>query len=256
MSSQTPQIFTEEIDTLIGGADSNTFVLQNNGDQLDVLLLTPPATHQGTFLDDEMFGTPGDDVMYGRRGNDTISAFTGNDFINGESGDDLLFGGQGDDILIGEAGDDTLFGDRGDDTLYGGSGDDVLFGNSDNDTIYGDSGDDTIYGGQGDDFLVGGTGSDLLLGDRGNDTLYGVSGRGKGYTYIQDFNPQQDTILLSGNVASYELMSSDELQVNSPIILPQGTAIIFEAVNGSKEMIAIVAGNLSLDLNANYFDFS
>jgi Ca2+-binding RTX toxin-like protein len=255
MSNHTPEIFTEEIDTLLGGADADTFTLRNNGDQINVLLLTPPATQEGTSQSEEILGTSGNDNIYGRRGNDTLSSFTGDDFLNGEFGDDLLFAGQNDDILIGDSGEDTMFGDRGIDTMYGGSGADILFGNNDNDTVFGDRGDDTLYGGQGDDELTGGTGSDLILGDRGEDTLTGITGRGKGYTFIEDFNPQEDTIQLVGNADTYELVNTQDLQTNSSVSLPSGTAIIYEDFDGSTEVIAVVAGNTSLDLSANYFSF-
>ncbi|WP_413160638.1 calcium-binding protein [Capilliphycus salinus ALCB114379] len=255
MSDQTPEIFTEEIDTLRGGADADTFTLRNNSDQLNVLLLTPPATHQGSSQAEEMLGTEENDVMYGRQGNDTISSFTGDDFLNGELGDDLLFAGRNNDILIGDSGEDTMFGDRGEDTLYGGSAGDVMFGNNEDDTVFGDRGDDTIYGGQGDDELTGGTGSDLILGDRGEDTLTGITGRGKGYTLIEDFDPQEDTIQLVGNADTYELVDTGDIETNSSVNLPSGTGIIYEDSDGSKELIAVIEGDTSLDLNANYFDF-
>ncbi|MCG5057656.1 MAG: calcium-binding protein [Limnoraphis sp. WC205] len=255
MSNQTPEIFTEEIDSLLGGGDADTFALRNNGDQINVLLLTPPPTQEGTARADEMLGTTDNDVIYGRGGNDTLSSFSGDDFLNGQFGNDLLFAGQNNDILIGDSGDDTIFGDRGIDTVYGGSGVDVLYGNSDDDIVYGDRGDDQVYGGQGNDQLTGGTGSDLILGDRGEDTLTGVSGRGKGYTLIQDFNSQEDTIQLVGNATSYELVNSQDLETQSSVNLPEGTAIIFEDFDGSKELIAVVEGNSALDLNADYFNF-
>lgn len=255
MSNHIPEIFTEEIDTLRGGTGADTFTLRNNGDQLNVLLLTPPATHEGSSQSEEILGTDESDNIYGRRGNDTLSSFTGDDFLNGEFGDDLLFAGQNNDILIGDSGEDTMFGDRGTDTMYGGSGEDVLFGNNENDTVYGDRGDDTMYGGRGDDQLTGGTGSDLILGDRGDDTLTGVTGRDKGYTFIEDFDPQEDTIELVGIADSYELVDSEDLQTNNSASLPSGTAIIYEDFEGSKQVIAVVAGNASLDLNEDYFTF-
>ncbi|MDY7022744.1 MAG: calcium-binding protein, partial [Cyanobacteriota bacterium] len=218
----------------------------------NVLLITPQATQADPSPSEEALGTTSNDVIYGLREDDTVSSFAGDDFINGESGNDLLFSGRGNDIVVGESGDDTVFGDRDGDTVYGGSGDDVLFGNNEDDTLFGDSGDDTLYGGKGNDELIGGTDSDLLLGDDGDDTLTGVTGRGKGYTIIQDFDPSEDTIELIGNDSLYQLVNTED--IDTSVDLPSGTAIIFVDSEDS-QLVAVVEGNLSLDLNANYFTF-
>ncbi len=258
MSSSTPTseivILTQEIDTLEGGNDADTFALRNNSDQLQIVLFNPTATEVGTRQDNQLLGTMMGDAVYGRRGDDTLSSFKGNDFVNGEAGDDLIFSGQGNDVLVGDGGDDTLFGDRGNDQVYGSSDADVLFGNLDDDTLYGDSGDDTLYGGQGNDSLIGGSDSDLLSGDQGEDTLTGVSRSRLGYTHIADFETREDTILLPGNLDLYELMPTAD--IDTAVQLPDGIAIIaVDELDGTKQLIAVVEGVTNFDLSQSYVEF-
>ncbi|MGF1492790.1 MAG: calcium-binding protein [Microcoleaceae cyanobacterium] len=256
MSSENPIILTTtEVDTLLGGVGQDTFSLRNNGDQLNIALFQPPATEQGSRNSESLVGTLGEDVIYPDSGDDTVSSFKGNDVLNGGFGSDLLFSGQGNDIGIGDVGDDTIFGDIGVDSLYGGGGNDVLFGNINQDTVFGDQGDDTIYGGAGNDNLQGGSGSDLILGDRDDDILTGVSRRGRGVTLISDFDPNEDTILLPGNATQYQLTRFEDLEVSLTTDLPNGTAIVFFNSSGQGEVIAIVEGDLQLDLADNSFGF-
>ncbi len=254
MSSSFPAVFTQEIDTLQGGADADTFALQNNSNQIQILLVNPPETETGTNQNDDLFGTDNNDGLYGRRGDDTISGLMGDDFLDGETGDDLLFGGQGDDSLVAEVGNDTVFGDIGFDQLYGGVDADVLFGNADNDTLYGDSGQDVLYGGKGNDRLTGGTESDSIFGDNGEDTLTGVSHPDLGYTHISDFDPGEDTILLPGNRELYQLILTATLE-DPPIEIPDGTAILAVNEADSPQLMAVVEGVTSLNLNQSYFEF-
>ncbi|MGC9524259.1 MAG: calcium-binding protein [Limnospira sp.] len=250
---EPPIVSTEEVDTLLGGPDADVFIFRNHFDQLSPL--SPPTSEIGTSEGEEILGTEGNDVILGRDGNDTISSFKGDDFLDGQGGDDLLFSGQDNDIVVGSDGSDTLFGDRGADVVYGGDGKDLLFGNQDNDTIFGDSGDDEIYGGQGNDSLIGGSGSDLLLGDRGEDTLFGASRAGEGYARVADFDSNEDTILLSGSADRYELISTQDLSVQTGVFLPSGTAILQMSLGGDRELIAVIEGTSSLDLNDSYFQF-
>ncbi len=254
-ASEIPIILTQEIDTLQGGAGADTFALQNNSDQLQILLVNPTATEVGTPQNNDLFGTIDNDGIYGRRGNDTISGLKGDDFVDGESGDDLMFGGQGDDLLVGDQGSDTLFGDRGFDIVYGNADADVLFGNLDSDTLYGDSGRDTLYGGQGNDSLVGGSGRDFILGDQGQDTLTGISRSSLGYTHIADFDTSEDTILLPGNIGLYELMPTNDIE-ETGVELPAGGGIIaIDEEDGTKQLIAVVEGVTNFDLRQSYVEF-
>ncbi|MGL5083656.1 MAG: calcium-binding protein [Microcoleaceae cyanobacterium] len=250
-----PILITAEIDTLLGGEGADSFALRNNADQLDIALFTPVPTQQGTQQADSLVGTLENDVIYGRSGNDTISSFTGSDILNGGFGSDLLFSGQGNDLGIGDIGNDTIFGDIGVDSLYGGGDRDLLFGNNDSDTIFGDQADDSLYGGSGNDIVVGGSGSDIVLGDRGDDTLTGISRRGAGVTLITDFNPDEDTILLPGNILQYELARFEDLLVSFPVQALVGTAIIFINSQGGREIIAVVTGTDPLNLDSTYVSF-
>lgn len=259
MSSSTPpseiQILTEEIDTLEGGNGGDTFALQNNSDQLEILLFNPPTTAAGTSQDNELLGTMTNDAIYGRRGDDTLSSFQGNDFVDGETGDDLIFAGQGDDGLVGDSGNDTMFGDRGADTLYGNNDADLLFGNAESDVLYGDAGNDSLYGGQGNDTLVGGSDSDFASGDRGDDFLTGISRPNLGYTWITDFNRNEDTLLLPGSAGLYEVISTSEL--NSTLVnFPSGIAIIaVDELDRSRQLIAIIEGVSNFDFTDSYVEF-
>jgi len=250
---EPPTVSTEEVDTLLGGADADVFFFRNHFDQLSPL--SPPTSEIGSSEGEEILGTDGNDVILGRDGNDTISTFKGDDFIDGQDGDDLLFSGQDNDIVVGSDGGDTQFGDRGVDVVYGGDGEDVLFGNQDNDTIYGDGDDDEIYGGQGNDSLLGGSGNDLVLGDRGEDTLIGASRAGEGYARVADFDSNEDTILLTGLADRYELISTADLSAETGVSLPSGTAILSTNLSGDRELLAIIEGASSLDLGDSYFQF-
>jgi hypothetical protein len=127
-------------------------------------------------------------------------------YIGSDDEDDYIFGTDEADRIIGKDGDDALFGGGGDDTIIGGAGQDDIFGGDDNDyllggagndAISGDAGNDTIRGGAGDDVISGGAGSDLLSGGRGKDTFV-YDGANSGSDIIQDFNPSEDTLDLTG----------------------------------------------------------
>ncbi|WP_242048975.1 calcium-binding protein [Planktothrix sp. FACHB-1365] len=239
-------VFDSEVDTLIGGDGADSFFLRRNGDQISPL--SPAASLIGTSKDDTLVGTINRDVITGRDGNDMISSFLGDDFIEGQNGDDILFSGQGNDLVIGNSGIDTLFGDVGVDTVYGGPDPDLVFGNNDQDTLFADGGDDSLYGGQGNDSLIGGTGNDLLLGDRGNDTLLGISSDSLGYTLITDFNGDEDKLLLGGVPELYSIDSS-------PRNVPEGVAIFKQNIDGSKQLLAIVQGDIASTFDSNQYVF-
>ena len=112
-------------------------------------------------------------------------------------------GGDDSDSFHGNWGDDTLEGGGGNDYLYGWQGDDTLKGGAGNDFIVGGQGDDTIEGGAGNDRLYGdGLGKDdryadgTRTGETDNDTF--VFAPGHGNDWIMDFEPDGDTIDLSG----------------------------------------------------------
>lgn len=118
------------------------------------------------------------------------------------------------DLMIGSKGSDFLFGDDGNDLLFGGNGSDILIGGAGNDILIGWNGDNLLRGGEGDDHIVSGYGKDTMFGDEGNDTF--IMGIGdiatggadadtfhfntwrKGAVTITDFNPEEDTLVMSG----------------------------------------------------------
>ncbi len=98
---------------------------------------------------------------------------------------------------------------------------------------------DRLTGGPGRDVFVLGTAAGVLYND-GNPNTAGTAD----YALITDFNPAEDFLQIRGSRSSYQLGSS-------PAGLPIGVALFLrEAV---PELMAIVQGVNSLDLNASYF---
>ncbi|HCF29540.1 MAG TPA: hypothetical protein DEV81_20585 [Cyanobacteria bacterium UBA11049] len=85
---------------------------------------------------------------------------------------------------------DVVNGQGGDDTLNGLSGDDLLRGGVGNDTLIGSAGNDILVGGADDDSLQGDIGQDLFTYQTFND-------RGTSGDTVTDFNPNQDTLVLT-----------------------------------------------------------
>ena len=88
--------------------------------------------------------------------------------------------------LIGTYGNDSIHGSEADEHLRGLKGDDELIGRA---------GNDALHGGQDNDRLTGGSGDNTLQGGPGQDTFV----VGDGFDTIEDFNPEKDTIELSGD---------------------------------------------------------
>ena len=168
----------------------------------------------GNGADNALRGRGGSDTIGGGRGDDDLAGGSGADEIDAGSGDDRLRGGGGGDALDGGRGDDRLRGGSGDDALRGRHGEDRLFGQGGRDRLAGDRGEDVLRGGSGGDRLMGGRDDDILRGGRGRDTLDGGSGddrltggagadrfvfaEGCGKDWVLDFDPAQDTLVLSG----------------------------------------------------------
>lgn len=93
---------------------------------------------------------------------------------------------------------------------------DVIDGLQGNDQLFGLSGQDKLRGGAGNDVLVGGTGDDTLMGGTGDDTLNGGTGRDQfvlspeGMATIQDFQPHEDVIGLTGGIISSQISTQIE----------------------------------------------
>jgi hypothetical protein len=93
---------------------------------------------------------------------------------------------------------------------------DVIDGLEGNDWLSGLSGQDKLRGGEGNDFLLGGAGDDILVGGTGTDTLHGGEGRDQfvlspeGTAIIQDFQPSEDVIRLTGGLSSSQISTRIE----------------------------------------------
>jgi len=198
------------IDTMIGGAGSDTYFVDNSKD----VAIEEAGEYAG--LGDSVESTVsyilGKNIEYLILcGTDNINGY-GNDgwnLIQGNSGNNLLSGAGGTDQLIGGGGRDTLVGGTGDDIYYvstkntvvieDGSPDDIDeivttcnytltdnvenmllswndningYGNSLNNHMRGNTGNNILSGGAGDDTLVGGGGVDTLIGGIGNDSYW------------------------------------------------------------------------------------
>jgi serralysin len=165
-------------------------------------------------------GTDKDDVILGGTGNDTIRGAAGNDVITGLGGNNILAGDKGDDILAG-----------------GG----ISVENDKTIRVNGDtSGIDYLYGDDGGDiFVLGGK------SQQGSSTVVFYDEKGNNdYGVVADFNSREDKILLGGAKEDYRLTST-----NSG--LPEGLGVY-----KGEELIAIVQGDINLDINAKYFEFS
>ncbi|MEB3292410.1 MAG: CARDB domain-containing protein [Synechococcales bacterium] len=197
-------------------AESNETNNRNQGLKLDYDTVTMNAT-----------------TLFGTRGND--------DFFGTASGD-RFSGLRGDDDLYGLAGDDFLYGDRGDDNLYGGLGNDFLFGDPGDDWLWGVE-LDAVNPGLGEiDRLIGGFGADeFYLGS--TTKVFYATGANLDYALIEDFETNEDTIVLNGSAGNYVLRSTSGS-------LPAGIGIY-----RNNDLISIVQGPTSLNLSAGYFAY-
>ncbi len=185
-----PTILLSDNDSLVGGNDADTFVIENgsgsdtivggeggtDSDTVDFSSLTGAVTVTHTASET---GTTTD-------GTDTLTFSEVESFILSDHNDSVtgssdtsgmnVSAGTGDDTVVGGAGGDTILGEDGSDSIDGGDGDDVLTGGGGDDTLTGGDGDDLVSGGDGNDLLTTGLGQDTLLGGDGNDTLMNSAG--------------------------------------------------------------------------------
>ena len=240
VASSTSSTDNESINTLLPG--SGTYYLLVDGYPGDTF------NYYDLRWDDRLY-------LVGTEYNDTLSGTPNPDTIIGLRGDDDIFGGGGNDFLQGDRGDDNIFGEAGNDNIQGNRGDDYLFGGTGNDNLDGDRGDDILVGvdpnstnpGFGEiDILTSGFGADVfVLGDE-NQAYYNDLGIGD-YALITDFDFSLDVIELQGSASNYQLGTV------SPS-LPSGIGIFLQTP-AQNELIAIVQGAASLNLNADYFSY-
>lgn len=183
---------TDGADTMAGGGDDDTYVVNHGGDTVvelageghDTVITsvsyTVPAHVEVVMVDNELgvsiTGSAVSDVVFGDSGHDRIWGLGGNDTLHGGAGSDLLVGGGGHDLLLGGDDADDLRGGDGRDTLDGGAGADLLNGGS---------GDDLIIFGEGDDVVTGGSGRDRF-------EFVGACAM----AVINDFRPGEDSLVL------------------------------------------------------------
>lgn len=239
---------------------------------------------------DTAIGDYGHDILKGGSGNDYLDGGAGNDRLEGGEGDDHLSGDRGNDSLDGGLGYDTLieFGDNNfvlTNTTLTGKGIDSL-SRIEHIVLSGGNGDTTLDasafslgtvhldGGAGHDWLIGGDQDDTLVSSAGMDTLTGGAGADqfalngrtrlmlssrsnayqKGdYARITDFDRTQDIIQLEGSADLYHMNVSSVGGIS-------GSAIYLDmngdrTLNASDELVALVQGVNSLDLNQAYFTY-
>lgn len=192
--------FSNQIDTLTGGAGRDTFggLFYDDGDPLTAgttsytlikdfntqedfiqlsgaksnyyLAASPNGLPEGTAI---FFNKPGNEpdelmaIVEGVSGltlNSSYFTTTGNDFFEGTNGADRFNSGTGDDSLKGNDGADTLYGANGNDYFIGGTGNDSLLGGDGNDTFLGGEGFDGggSFGVGEIDRFTGGAGRDIF----------------------------------------------------------------------------------------------
>lgn len=266
----------EDGEDLLDGQEGNDVIDGGTGNDLlfgDQLTGVPFRGGENDDLisggdgDDTAFGGIGNDQLAGNQGNDQLYGNQGNDALQGGDGNDSAWGGQGHDQILGDAGDDVLSGDQGNDIVSGGDGIDAVFGSEGEDVLNGDAGDDSVFGGQDNDIVRGGTGNDLVSGDKGNDTLIADQGkdtlrggvgndvfrllRGNGNfnpaetNIIEDFNPTEDKIELSGQ------LNFESLNVFEGLGALAGSTIIQDRLTG--EALAVLPNTLPSQIQRSNF---
>lgn len=203
------------IASLVKQSESKTFNIIKGSGENDNLT--------GTDDFDHLRGGSGDDTLKGANRGDKLQGGLGNDLLEGENGFDLLQGSMGNDTLLGGEGIDTLLGAAGDDYLLGGGFGSLFIGGTgadpeDEERLYGRG--DRLFGGSGNDTLDGGNSNAVMFGGSGADQFwftepfFEVSTPQPGdpipiegplipkIDAIADFNPEEDSIMIDGNLNS------------------------------------------------------
>jgi Ca2+-binding RTX toxin-like protein len=270
------------VDTLKGGVGNDFYILDNNGDVVDVVLETATGGLD-TVISNSDYTLAANLENLQLSGNGDFSAIgnaLGNN-IFGNAGENVLDGRGGDDLLIGGLGDDTYYVDSPNDIVredIADSAGDVIVINFDTVTFYeindtgdkrfinhltlaglaskakgnsmgnillGNEGSDTLDGGAGFDTLDGGEGQDILIGGTGGD-LYRInlSLVANEQDQIQE-NPSSDIDTIE---ASYFGTTPIETSIseNVEIFKFLGTANLNVIGNGTNNIITTTIGNDTL----------
>lgn len=270
-----------ENDYLFGGNGYDHLIAGAGNDYLD-----------GGNQMDSLSGGAGNDYLSGGSGRDEIDGGTGYDtLVEGDfDGDNFILTntrltGKGTDklngieqvILSGDS-NQNVFNARaftaGSVQFRGGEGNDNLIGGGQADQLWGGMGSDRLVGGPGNDTLTGATivnepGTvDILTGNAGHDRFILGETRGSyyndgddshsgrdDYARVTDFDPEQDTIQLSGSAADYLLQSVASAAGDLAL-----TEIFWDVnrdgiVNATDELVAQVNHANRLTLNNAAFSF-
>ena len=194
------------VDTLRGGAGNDTYILDNPGDVVDLVLENAAGgTDTVNVNADYTLGANLEGMVLLGNGNfsaignalaNNLTGNLGNNYLDGKEGPDMMAGGAGDDTyVLNEQGDVVIESvGQGNDTVVVGYNttsqayvlsanvENVTLtgvasntkGNESNNILVGSNNNDILEGAGGNDTLDGGKGNDVLIGGAGND-LYRVS---------------------------------------------------------------------------------
>ncbi|WP_017296204.1 beta strand repeat-containing protein [Geminocystis herdmanii] len=269
------------VDTLKGGAGNDTYILDNTGDMVDLILETATGGTDtvitnsdyilGANLENLRLSGNGD---FSGTGNALANEIIGNDgrnFLDGNGGTDILIGGRGDDTYFVDSADDRIredLADSGGDLVIvsyntvvpytiGDAGDNRFVnhitlaglaskaqGNSMSNILLGNEGSDTLDGGAGSDTLDGGEGQDVLIGGTGGD-LYRINlGENDQITESSSSVTEIDTI--EASYTGTELTRSYTLPTNIENFVFLSTINLNLTGNASNNIITTNIGNDTL----------
>lgn len=225
------------IDTLIGGAGNDTYVINNTTDVIteaaspgsgtdlvqayvnytlpvnveNLLLLDGASNGIGNASSNQLTGNGFDNILNGMAGADNMVGGLGNDtYIVDNVGDTIVeVAGEGQDgVLASISFSLAAVANVEDLSLTGAKAINAIGSDVDN-IITGNAGANIIDGGAGDDTLNGGAGNDVIKGGAGNDRLIG--GSGKDY-FVFDTTPDANFNL--DTIADFKVSGADKIELS------------------------------------------